>query len=94
MNLVEARWKIDKIDSELKKLFAERMEVSKEIAMIKAETGDNIYKPDREKEVIEKLTAYVNPDIKEEYTAFIRKILEISRDYQLKKINGLKAENQ
>ncbi|MBQ6230078.1 MAG: chorismate mutase [Eubacterium sp.] len=94
MNLVEARWKIDKIDSELKKLFAERMEVSKEIAMIKAETGDNIYKPDREKEVIEKLTAYVNPDIKEEYTAFIRKILEISRDYQLKKINELKAENQ
>ena len=70
------------------------MEVSKEIAMIKAETGDNIYKPDREKEVIEKLTAYVNPDIKEEYTAFIRKILEISRDYLLKKINELKSENQ
>ena len=86
MNLTEARCEIDKIDTELKKLFVERMAISKEIAMIKAATGDSIYKPDREKEVVEKLTKYIDPDIKEEYTVFIKKILEISRDYQLKKI--------
>jgi chorismate mutase len=90
MNLTEARCEIDKIDSELKKLFIKRMAVSKEIAMIKAQTGDNIYKPDREKEVVEKLTAYIDPDIKEEYTVFIKKILEISRDYQHRKIQESK----
>ena len=90
MNLTEARCEIDKIDSELKKLFIKRMAVSKEIAMIKAQTGDNIYKPDREKEVVEKLTAYIDPDIKEEYTVFINKILEISRDYQHRKIQESK----
>ncbi len=90
MNLTEARCEIDKIDSELKKLFIKRMAVSKEIAMIKAQTGDNIYKPDREKEVVEKLTAYIDPDIKDEYTVFIKKILEISRDYQHRKIQESK----
>lgn len=90
MNLTEARCEIDKIDSELKKLFIKRMAVSREIAMIKAQTGDNIYKPDREKEVVEKLTAYIDPDIKEEYTVFIKKILEISRDYQHRKIQESK----
>ena len=90
MNLTEARCEIDKIDSELKKLFIKRMAVSKEIAMIKAQTGDNIYKPDREKEVVDKLTAYIDPDIKEEYMVFIKKILEISRDYQHRKIQESK----
>ncbi len=93
MNLIEARHEIDKIDHEMKELFKKRMAVSKEIAMIKAETGDSIYKPDREKEVIQKLTADISPDLREEYTVFIKKILEISRDYQLKKIQESKQNN-
>ena len=93
MNLIEARHEIDKIDHELKELFKKRMAVSKEIAMIKAETGDSIYKPDREKEVIQRLTADISPDLREEYTVFIKKILEISRDYQLKKIQESKQNN-
>lgn len=93
MNLIEARHEIDKIDHELKELFKKRMAVSKEIAMIKAETGDSIYKPDREKEVINKLTADISPDLREEYTVFIKKIMEISRDYQLKKIKESKKND-
>lgn len=93
MNLIEARHEIDKIDHELKELFKKRMAVSKEIAMIKAETGDSIYKPDREKEVIQKLTADISPDLREEYTVFIKKIMEISRDYQLKKIKESKKND-
>ena len=85
MNLIEARHEIDKIDYELRELFKKRMAISAEIARIKAETGDSIYKPDREKEVVRKLTADMNPDLREEYTVFIKKIMEISRDYQLKK---------
>ena len=87
MTLEEARQDIDKIDNELKTLFFERMKVSAKIAEIKKETGDEIYKPDREKIVIDRLTADVDEDVKDEYTQFVKKIMEISRNYQFKKIS-------
>ncbi len=88
MDLKEARQEIDSIDAALKELFIKRMSISKEIAYIKKKSGDAIYKPEREKEIIDKLTADVSEDIKEEYTVFIKKIMEISRNYQKKTING------
>ena len=87
MTLEEARQDIDKIDNGLKDLFLKRMKVSGAIAEIKAESGDEIYKPEREKIVIERLTEGVEPDLVEEYTQFVKKIMEISRDYQYKKIS-------
>jgi monofunctional chorismate mutase len=87
MTLEEARQDIDKIDNGLKDLFLKRMKVSEAIAEIKAESGDEIYKPEREKIVIERLTEGVEPDLVEEYTQFVKKIMEISRDYQYKKIS-------
>ena len=87
MTLEEARQDIDKIDNRLKDLFLKRMKVSEAIAEIKAESGDEIYKPEREKIVIERLTEGVEPDLVEEYTQFVKKIMEISRDYQYKKIS-------
>ncbi|MBQ8949887.1 MAG: chorismate mutase [Eubacterium sp.] len=87
MTLEEARQDIDKIDNELKTLFFERMKVSAKIAAIKKETGDEIYKPDREKIVIERLSQGVDEDLREEYQAFVRSIMEISRNYQFKKIS-------
>ncbi len=87
MTLEEARQDIDKIDNELKTLFFERMKVSAKIAEIKKETGDEIYKPDREKIVIERLSQGVDEDVREEYQAFVKSIMEISRNYQFKKIS-------
>ena len=87
MTLEEARQDIDKIDNGLKDLFLKRMKVSEAIAEIKAESGDEIYKPEREKIVIERLTEGVEPDLVEEYTQFVKKIMEISRNYQFKKIS-------
>lgn len=87
MTLEEARQDIDKIDNELKTLFFERMKVSAKIAAIKKETGDEIYKPDREKIIIERLSQGVDEDLREEYQAFVRSIMEISRNYQFKKIS-------
>ena len=80
MTLEEARQDMDKIDNELKTLFFERMKVSAKIAAIKKETGDEIYKPDREKIVIERLSQGVDEDLREEYQAFVRSIMEISRN--------------
>ena len=56
MELADIRVEIDKIDDELKTLYFKRMELSKEVAKIKSgkETGkkDNVYKPDREKQIL------------------------------------------
>ena len=87
MTLEEARQDIDKIDNQLKDLFLKRMKVSEAIAEIKAQSGDEIYKPEREKIVIVRLTEGVEPDLVDEYTQFVKKIMEISRDYQYKKIS-------
>jgi chorismate mutase len=89
MTLEEARKDIDIIDQELKDLFLKRMAVAKSIAEIKAVTGDEIYKPDREALIIDKMTSDVDESIKPLYIDFIKKILEISRNYQYQIIEGL-----
>ncbi|MBP3234056.1 MAG: chorismate mutase [Eubacterium sp.] len=89
MTLEEARKDIDIIDQELKDLFLKRMAVAKSIAEIKAVTGDEIYKPDREALIIDKMTSDVDESIKPLYIDFIKKMLEISRNYQYQIIEGL-----
>lgn len=82
MTLAEIRKEIDKIDPQIKALFLQRMEVAKHVAEVKYASGDEIYKADREAEIISRLTADVAPELKMEYTAFIRKIMEVARKYE------------
>ncbi|MCR4716364.1 MAG: chorismate mutase [Lachnospiraceae bacterium] len=82
MTLADVRVNIDRVDKEIKKLFKERMELAYNVAEVKAETNDDIFKPDREVSIIENLTADVDDDIKKEYIALIKRIMEISRKYQ------------
>jgi len=57
MTLEQYRERIDQIDSELVKLLNERAQVVIEIGKLKSKTGGQIYAPDREKEVLEKIKA-------------------------------------
>lgn len=82
MTLAEVRENIDRVDKQIKELFEERMELADQVAQVKAETGDNIFKPDREVAIIERLTDDVKPGIKKEYIALIKRIMEVSRKYQ------------
>ncbi len=82
MDLSEVRAGIDRVDKEIKALFVERMKLADEVAIIKAETDDDIYKPDREEAIIKKNTAGIDPSLEKEYTAFIKRIMEVSRKYQ------------
>lgn len=82
MTLDEVRQNIDKVDKEIKALFQERMMLADNVARVKAETEDAIYKPDREEAIISNLTGDVDDNIKMEYTALIKRIMEISRKYQ------------
>ncbi|MBT7592777.1 MAG: chorismate mutase, partial [Candidatus Scalindua sp.] len=56
MNLNKLRGKIDALDSKIIELFNERANVVKEIGVIKNRKNAQIYAPDREKQVFEKVS--------------------------------------
>jgi chorismate mutase/prephenate dehydratase len=56
MSLEDLRKQIDDIDHQLVKLLNERARVVVEIGNLKSKTGGQIYAPDREKEVLERIT--------------------------------------
>lgn len=82
MDLSEVRVNIDRVDREIRKLFMERMLLADQVACIKAQTKDEIYKPDRESAIIKKQTEGVEDKFLKEYTALFKRIMEVSRKYQ------------
>ena len=89
MSLSEIRKEIDETDDRIRELFIHRMELSKKVAMEKAKTGDAIYKPDREREIIERLTLKTDPQIRDAYESLLRHIMKLSREYQYSLISAL-----
>ncbi len=89
MTLEEIRKRIDVIDTDMKRLFLSRMELSDAVASLKAKTGEAIYRPDREKAMLERLAVDVEPRFQEAYITFLKGILSISKEYQQEKIRKL-----
>ena len=50
LDLTQLRDKIDNIDSQIVRLFEERMAVAEKVARFKIETGKPVFDPQREKE--------------------------------------------
>lgn len=82
MTLDDVRIHIDSVDRELRQLIEKRMDLAHNVADAKLATGDRIFKPDREELVITRLTSNTRPDILKQYTALIKKIMLVSREYQ------------
>ncbi|MBQ9156310.1 MAG: chorismate mutase [Eubacterium sp.] len=82
MELADVRKNIDQVDGEIRRLFIERMSLADQVACIKAKTEDVINKPDREQAIIAKQTEGMDPKLLREYTALIKRIMEVSRKYQ------------
>lgn len=83
MDLQEARAQIDTIDPKLKELLMKRLDCSYLVAEAKAKAGElSIYRPDREEEILNRLSRDVPEDRMAEYLAVVRKIMEASRMYQ------------
>lgn len=76
MSLSEVRIKINQVDDNMKQLFDERMECSNQVAAVKIAEGDKVFKPLREKEIVERFSN------DREYIAFIKKVMQISRKRQ------------
>ena len=82
MDLSQVRTGIDRVDEQIRQLFIERMQLARQIAEIKAQTKDSIFKPEREKEIIIRYSADLEPDMVRGYSVFLKKMIQISREYQ------------
>ena len=83
MTLDEIRVKIDTIDTQIKPLFFDRMDCSRQVAEAKREMGsDSVFMLERELSIIEKRAADVDPVLYDEYVAFLRHLMSVSRRYQ------------
>jgi len=84
MNLNELREKIDSIDEELLKLLNQRMEVVKKVGEFKQQTKGAIYRPEREKEIIDRLANLSNGLLnKDAIEAIFMEIFAVSRNLEL-----------
>lgn len=91
MTLSELRMKIDEIDLKIKELFLQRMKAAEEVAENKSKTGDKILKPEREEQIIRQLTADMDGEMELPYSSFLKKVMEVSRTFQYRKMLELGA---
>ncbi len=91
-NLDEIRKDIDKLDGELKKLFAERMNCVKEVYLYKEANNLPVKNEKREEEIINKRTEGMK-EFKNECEEFFRTLMDISCKYQEQNMwKGVKAD--
>ena len=82
MDLTALRAQIDRIDSELVRLFSERMQTAEKIAEYKSKNGLPIGDPAREEEKLEAVSAAVPAEYARSVKQLYSRIFELSRDRQ------------
>ncbi len=91
----EARKQIDEIDARMAELFERRMRAAAVIAAYKREHGLPILDEERERAVIETNSLRIaDPEIRSCYTPFLEKLLELSRRYQHRLLEGASAPTE
>ena len=82
--LKELRNKLDSIDNELLKLINERMEIVHQVGVLKAHSGGPIYRPEREKAIIDRLSSINEGKLsRKAIEALFLEIFAISRNIEL-----------
>jgi len=81
--LKELRDKIDSIDDEILSLLEERMSVVGDVGKLKHQSGGSIYRPDREKDIINRLVSKSNRLSRSAIEAIFLEIFAISRNIEL-----------
>lgn len=82
MDLNELRNKIDSIDKELVRLFAERMETAAAVGKYKLENGVPVFNRQREREIIGNVTDSVPEELQSYTKTLYQTLFELSRSYQ------------
>lgn len=81
-NLENVRQEINKIDEELEILITKRMELSNEVARNKIASGGKVFVPERETEILEKISGKAPQDVSEGYKNIWKSIMRTSRKRQ------------
>ena len=90
--LAQARRTISACDAEIAGAFVRRMEAVRRVAAYKKERGIPVYDPVREEELIRQNSALVeDPELRAYYVTFLRNTMAVSRAYQRKLIEGVRA---
>ena len=85
MDINELRNEIDKIDSELVRLFTARMDVAAQVANYKKAQNLPIYVPARERAVLQSVAEQAGPEMANYTRVLYSMLFELSRSYQSKR---------
>ncbi|WP_132083885.1 bifunctional chorismate mutase/prephenate dehydratase [Harryflintia acetispora] len=88
MDLEALRGEIDEIDSELVRLFCRRMDTVRAVAQYKSEHGLPVFHPERERKVIEKVSARAGKEYGTGAGVLFQTIMDISKSYQHIQLSG------
>lgn len=87
----KARQEINEIDGKMAELFCRRMDAVKEVGQYKKERGLPIFNFERERQVISEGAKRIDsPDYRDYYVNFIEYVMELSKRYQSRLMNGMK----
>ncbi len=87
-----AREEIDRVDREMAALFERRMAAVAMVADYKRKNGLPVFDPEREEAVVAKNTAYITDgELTPFYVSFMRDTMKASRQYQRKKLTGMRV---
>jgi len=90
-NLLLLRGEIDEIDKKLLALFEARMEKVLQIAEYKTACNMAVLDQSREKKVLEKAEALMNPEVREHALTFLKTIMDLSRKLQNDSIRRIES---
>ena len=90
-DMTEYRKQIDEVDAELLKLFAQRMDIVKNIGEYKREHGLGVFDAKREQDKLARAVENVPEELKGQSVLLLRLLFELSRSYQ-QNILGLSGD--
>lgn len=88
-DLQKLRNEIDRVDREIISLITQRLTIVKKIAEQKEQTNGKVFNPQREKDVLTKVSSYAGPELSSGIMALYRVLMRQSRQYQY----GLMTQN-
>lgn len=80
--LNDIRRDINAADEQLRELFLRRMALALEVAENKAETGDKVFKPEREAEILAARAAGLEGGLHRKYVSLLEAVIRKSRESQ------------
>lgn len=93
MNLTDVRSQIDEIDNQLLDLFGRRMELARDVAQSKIETGKAVFDPAREREKLADVAAKAPEGLKDQSVALFSLLMSMNKASQLRIINNARNES-